>query len=159
MYDLELAPGVIDRLCRYIDVRGFDECWPWLGSRVKGDYGQFSVGSGELRKMWKANRLVFCLCCVNLPDGWLACHTCDNGWCCNPTHMFAGTSKDNMQDMVRKGRNPDRSGERNPMYGRPGPMRGRTGEANPWFGRKHSEETRAKMGAAQRKAWKEQRRD
>lgn len=33
-----------------------------------------------------------------------ALHTCDNGCCINPDHLFWGTQTDNMQDMAKKGR-------------------------------------------------------
>ena len=32
------------------------------------------------------------------------CHTCDNRLCCNPAHLFVGSSSDNIVDMWRKGR-------------------------------------------------------
>src|SRR5215475_766477 len=36
--------------------------------------------------------------------GTEACHTCDVKACVNPGHLFEGTKRDNMQDMVRKDR-------------------------------------------------------
>lgn len=32
------------------------------------------------------------------------CHSCDVRTCVNPDHLFCGTTKENAQDMVRKGR-------------------------------------------------------
>ena len=31
-------------------------------------------------------------------------HICDNPPCCNPSHLAVGTMKDNVHDMMRKGR-------------------------------------------------------
>jgi hypothetical protein len=39
-----------------------------------------------------------------MPRKLLACHKCDNRLCVNPTHIFWGTNKDNMQDALNKGR-------------------------------------------------------
>jgi hypothetical protein len=33
-----------------------------------------------------------------------ACHSCDNPPCCNPTHLFEGSTLDNIRDAAAKGR-------------------------------------------------------
>ena len=55
----------------------------------------------------------------NIEKGLFVCHTCDNGICINPDHLFLGTNSDNQKDAYRKGRTSfngilkDQSGERN----------------------------------------------
>ena len=39
-----------------------------------------------------------------LEPGEVARHTCDNPICVNPDHLLPGTQRDNVDDMMRRGR-------------------------------------------------------
>lgn len=39
-----------------------------------------------------------------IPKGLQINHHCDIRPCCNPYHLYAGTSKQNVQDMIKRGR-------------------------------------------------------
>lgn len=76
-------------------------CWEWKAGKSKG-YGVF--------KGKHAHRVAYEM--VVGPLGKLhGCHSCDNPGCVRPSHIFAGTPKDNAQDRVRKGRS---AGPRSP---------------------------------------------
>lgn len=96
-------------------------CWQWtaaLDSRT--GYGKFWMDG----QCWQAHRAAVRLYTrrrVNPPGPFdfhskqIACHSCDNRWCVNPAHVFFGTQKDNMRDMIQKGRQVviPKPGERN----------------------------------------------
>jgi hypothetical protein len=79
---------------------GEDACWPWMAQRMKG-YGYL---------WWKKTpRRVHRLTWIEAngpipPDKPLILHKCDHRPCCNPAHLWAGTQKENMDDMRAKGR-------------------------------------------------------
>lgn len=75
-------------------------CLEWQGSRDKSGYGTFRSGKRD----YKAHRFAYEKAFGIIPKGIVICHTCDNPPCCNPDHLFAGTTKDNSKDCVSKGR-------------------------------------------------------
>lgn len=40
----------------------------------------------------------------DIPEGLMICHHCDNPQCINPSHLYAGTAKDNFNDAINRGR-------------------------------------------------------
>lgn len=75
-------------------------CWVWDSHwRGKG-YGVLSCND----KLYYVHRLSYRLFHGEIPPGKMVCHTCDNPKCFNPEHLWIGTSKENQQDMIKKGR-------------------------------------------------------
>lgn len=89
-------------------------CWVWTGPTcANGRYGRIP----GTKPLLLAHRKAFMDAIGPIPAGMVICHSCDNGLCVNPMHLFVGTQKDNMLDCTAKGRNrtafKDQSGERN----------------------------------------------
>lgn len=100
----KLHESMIDKNGPIIDVNSIQaKIWPdisntncWIVTDEK--YKKQGIHRFSLRIWEKING--------KKPKGLCLCHKCDsiNGPCCNPSHMFLGTRKDNQQDMVKKGR-------------------------------------------------------
>lgn len=88
-----------ERFWSKVNKSGPNGCWLWTGAN-DGGYGQIWVnGRNE-----KAHRIAWLLTHGVIPEGKMACHTCDNPPCVNPAHIFWGTMSDNILDAVNKGR-------------------------------------------------------
>lgn len=79
---------------------GDDACWIWTARARFAGYGQI-WWHGHVER---AHRVAYELGRGPIPDGLFVLHSCDNPPCCNPAHLFLGTSKDNSDDMIQKGR-------------------------------------------------------
>ena len=91
-----------------VDRRGSDECWNWSGDKVRG-YGRFLLVTGF---KVTASRASYILANGAVPDGLYVCHKCDNPSCCNPAHLYAGTSEQNAIDREVRNRSKPRSGHK-----------------------------------------------
>lgn len=91
---------LIDRFLSKINQNGENGCWEWQGSLFKTGYGKFSIG----RKTLYAHRVSYEIHIGIIPKGMLIMHTCDNPSCVNPKHLVLGTQRENIRDMISKGR-------------------------------------------------------
>jgi len=101
----ELSPQRIARFKRKVLQLAASECWTWQGTKDPDGYGSVSLIINGKECHIRAHRIAYYLAHGIDPLDLIVCHSCDNPPCVNPDHLWLGTSKDNTQDAVRKGRN------------------------------------------------------
>lgn len=88
-------------------------CWLWTGTLSPKGYGNIGLG-GRGGKHSGAHRVSWELHYGPIPEGLFVLHRCDVPACVNPEHLWLGTNRDNIDDMMAKGRSAsgDNSGAR-----------------------------------------------
>lgn len=93
----------IARFWTKVDVRRPGECWEWRAAVNDMGYGVFRA-TNETRNI-KAHRMAWRIAHgEDLDAGVKLLHACDNPPCVNPAHLRPGTQRENIADMVSKGR-------------------------------------------------------
>lgn len=80
-------------------------CWLYQGYRMKSKAGHKYGWVWFNKTNMGAHRASWIVHYGDIPDKLFVCHKCDVPNCINPDHLFLGTAKDNVQDMISKSRN------------------------------------------------------
>jgi hypothetical protein len=89
-------------LFRHVNKDSENGCWNCTGYLNRG----YGVTRYEGKDIIPAHRLSWILFKGEIPKGLWVLHKCDNKRCVNPEHLFLGTCKDNVKDMIKKHGNP-----------------------------------------------------
>lgn len=92
---------LLERLLNKIIIDDVTNCWEWQGGKNNLGYGLIR----DEKRMRTTHRVSYEEHTqTKIPNHLVVMHSCDNPKCTNPQHLSLGTRKDNMQDMLRKGR-------------------------------------------------------
>jgi len=92
--------------CRFMAKVKKKDCWEWESQLTSGGYGKFNLKG----KTILAHRYSYMIFKGEIPEEMQVCHSCDNRKCVNPSCLWLGTAKENMQDAKNKKRLYDQSG-------------------------------------------------
>ena len=91
----------LERFADRIESIPFSGCMIYMGPLAPNGYAKVR---GHGKPEW-IHRLTYKQHVGAIPTGLQVLHRCDIPTCVNPAHLFLGTQKDNIQDMLKKGRN------------------------------------------------------
>jgi hypothetical protein len=89
-----------NRLLSKIEMIPEHSCWEWVAGKNEHGYGLLWYGN----KMSKAHRLSYEVFVKKIDKNLFILHKCDNPGCIRPEHLYEGTQKDNVNDMVKRKR-------------------------------------------------------
>ena len=86
----------IDKFVALVDVRGDDECWPWLGHKSNGYAVLGPANRSVHRRIYEREH-------GPIPRGMLVIHKLDGRPCCNPRHLVLATERERTWRAFRDG--------------------------------------------------------
>jgi len=91
-----------NRVQKFLDqlVEKQNGCLEWSGYKNPDGYGVFSLKG----KATRTHRIAYVLRYGEIQNGMVVRHSCHNPSCCNADHLMIGTQQDNIQDMLKEGR-------------------------------------------------------
>ena len=105
---MTFTPEFISKFWFNISRKSDSECWHWERAINHNGYGVVRLNGKTLR----SHRVAFEISVGSIPEELCVLHKCDVRNCCNPSHLFTGTSLDNQRDCISKGRAIKAHGER-----------------------------------------------
>jgi len=101
---ISIIKQYIERIYDKIEYNSINYCWEWTG--------KLSHGYGYIGDMHKIHRIMYINIYGSIPtDRPFILHRCDNRKCCNPTHLYAGTPQNNIDDRENRNRGNHPMGE------------------------------------------------
>jgi hypothetical protein len=98
--EIKLTEKLVKRFFSKLGEETETGCRLWQAGKFSDGYGCFHIG----KVAYKANRVAYMIYHGHLPVDLMVLHTCDTPECCAKQHLFLGTHQDNIDDMVKKGR-------------------------------------------------------
>lgn len=98
------SPSVRERIEARVERIPIAGCWIWTAQLNGAGYGVFGIRQAGQSVPVRAHRLSYEAYLGPVPEGLFVLHRCDTRSCVNPAHLFVGTQRDNIQDMIAKGR-------------------------------------------------------
>lgn len=98
-----MKKSVIERILEKTEIITESGCWIFTGATTSFGYGLIGLG-GRSDGTDRVHRVIYKKMIGEIPKGFFVCHKCDIPSCCNPSHLFIGTARDNHADMTIKKR-------------------------------------------------------
>lgn len=92
-----------ERFWSKVEMIPFHDCWEWIAGKYPHGYGM--IGIKKKKTTVSAHRISYQMKYGPIPEGLQVNHKCDNPGCVRPEHLYAGTQKENIRDVILRGRN------------------------------------------------------
>lgn len=87
---MQVSETFIARFWAKVNVRGPDECWPWIGNTNKKGYGTIQASGRGSSKLY-VHKVAVALSGTIVPTGKIVHHTCGMRTCVNRRHLEVTT--------------------------------------------------------------------